>query len=65
VWVREHLKERRIYEAANGRMERLEKSALIIWNKHSHLAIDQTEEYEEWLEMCKKERGMYYYYYYY
>jgi len=36
--VKEHLKERRIHEAASGRMERLEKSALIIWNKHAHLA---------------------------
>lgn len=35
AWVREHLKERRMYEAASGRMDRLEKSALIIWNKHS------------------------------
>ena len=24
-----------MYEAASGRMDRLEKSALIIWNKHS------------------------------
>lgn len=58
LWVKEHLKERRIYEAAEGRMERLEKSALIIWNKHSHMAIDQREEYDEWLAMYRKERDM-------
>jgi len=28
LWVKEHLKERRIYEAASGRMERLEKSGM-------------------------------------
>lgn len=39
-------------------MERLEKSALIIWNKHAHLATDQHEEYEEWLQMYKKERDL-------
>ena len=57
-WVKEHLQERRIFEAAAGRMERLEKSALIIWNKHSHLAFDQKEEYAEWLAMYKRERDM-------
>lgn len=29
-----------MYEAASGRMQRLEKSALIIWNKHSVFLID-------------------------
>jgi hypothetical protein len=58
VWVKEHLRERRIYEAATGRMERLEKSALIIWNKHAHLATDQHEEYEDWLRMYRKERDL-------
>lgn len=58
LWVREHLKERRIYEAANGRMERLEKSALVIWNKHSHLAIDQKEDYEDWLNIQRKDREL-------
>jgi len=24
-------------DAANGRLSRLDKSAMIIWNKHSHL----------------------------
>ena len=30
LWVKEHLKERRIYEAASGRMERLEKSGKLL-----------------------------------
>jgi len=58
LWVREHLKERRIFEAAMGRMERLEKSALVIWNKHSHLAIEQKEEYEDWLNMQNKDTDL-------
>ena len=58
MWVREHLKERRIFEAAMGRMERLEKSALVIWNKHSHLAIEQKEEYEDWLRMQHKDTDL-------
>lgn len=57
-WIREHLKERRIYEAASGRMDRLEKSALIIWNKHSHLAIGLKEEYESWLLDYKHDRDI-------
>jgi hypothetical protein len=55
-WVKEHLKERKIYEASLGRLERLEKSALIIWNKHSHIAMDQKEEYQDWLETYKRDR---------
>eukprot|EP01038_Epipyxis_sp_PR26KG_P008891 gene8891-11991_t len=58
IWVKEHLKERRMYEASTGRMDRLEKSALIIWNKHSHLAIGQKEEYEDWLAMYYKDRDV-------
>jgi hypothetical protein len=58
VWVKEHLKERKIYEASMGRLERLEKSALIIWNKHSHLAIDTHEDYSDWLENYKKDRDL-------
>lgn len=58
IWVKEHLKERRMYEATVGRMDRLQKSALIIWNKHAHLAIGEKEEYDDWLEMYKKERDM-------
>ncbi len=56
VWVKEHLKERKIYEASIGRLERLEKSALIIWNKHTHLTSDQNEDYQEWLMTYKKDR---------
>jgi hypothetical protein len=58
IWVKEHLRERRMYEAAGGRMARLEKSALIIWKKHSHLAISQKEDYEDWLNMYRKDRDM-------
>jgi hypothetical protein len=58
VWVKEHLKERKIYEASMGRLERLEKSALIIWNKHSHLAVDTKEDYTDWLENYKKDRDL-------
>lgn len=58
IWVKEHLRERRMYEAAGGRMSRLEKSALIIWKKHSHLAISQKEDYEDWLNMYRLDRDM-------
>jgi len=58
IWVKEHLRERRMYEAAGGRMSRLEKSALIIWKKHSHLAISQKEDYEDWLNMYRIDRDM-------
>jgi len=33
-------------------------AALIIWNKHAHLATDAHEEYEEWLQMYVKERDL-------
>lgn len=56
IWVKEHLKERKIYEASLGRLERMEKSALIIWNKHSHLTVDQKEEYHDWLMTYKQDR---------
>jgi len=39
-------------------MTRLEKSALIIWKKHSYLAISQKEDYEDWLAMYRKDRDM-------
>lgn len=58
MWVKEHLRERRIFEASLGRMRRLEKSALIIWNKHSHLAIDQDEDYIYWIESYRKDRSL-------
>jgi hypothetical protein len=47
-----------MYEAATGRMDRLEKSALVIWNKHSHLAITQKEDYEDWLIVYGKDRDL-------
>lgn len=56
IWVKEHLRERRIFEASLGRLERLEKTALIIWNKHAYLAVDIKEDYEDWLETYKKDR---------
>ena len=56
IWVKEHLRERRMYEAAAGRMERLKKSALIIWKKHSHLALGQKEDYEDWLKLYRQDR---------
>ena len=39
LWVKEHLRERRMYDAAAGRTARLEASAVLLWKKHSHLAI--------------------------
>jgi hypothetical protein len=59
-WIKELLKERRMYEAAVGRMERLEKSAMIIWNKHSsgQIAVDVKEDSEDWIISYKKDRGM-------
>lgn len=59
LWVKQHLRERRMYEAADGRMERLEKSALIIWNKHSHLAIHvNKEKYDDWMEKYRGDRDL-------
>lgn len=58
IWVKEHLRERRMYEASRGRLERLEKSALIIWNKHSYLAMAQQEDYQDWLNMYRRDRDM-------
>jgi hypothetical protein len=58
IWIKQLLRERRMYEASNGRMDRLEKSALIIWNRHSHLAISQKEEYDDWLSMYSKDRDI-------
>jgi glucan-binding YG repeat protein len=54
MWVKQHLRERRMYEAESGRMVRLEKSALIIWNQHAHLAIREKEDYELWLQEYKE-----------
>lgn len=42
-----------MYEAVDGRMSRLEKTALLIWNKHAHLALAQKEFYHEWLAMYR------------
>eukprot|EP01031_Cornospumella_fuschlensis_P028976 gene28976-34969_t len=56
LWVKEHLRERRIFEASLGRLERLEKTALIIWNKHAYLAVDIKEDYENWLQTYKRDR---------
>lgn len=58
IWVKQHLRERRMYEAVAGRMNRLEKSALIIWNKHSHLAIGEKEDASDWLILYRKDREM-------
>lgn len=59
LWVKQHLRERRMYEAAEGRMERLEKSALIIWNKHSHIAIHvNKEKYDDWLAQYRRDRDI-------
>ena len=49
AWMREQLMERRILEAAVGRMERLEKSALVLFEKHAHLAAGAHEVYQDWL----------------
>eukprot|EP00981_Chlorochromonas_danica_P005459 scaffold1091_cov164-Ochromonas_danica.AAC.82 len=56
VWVKEHLRERRIFEASLGRLERLEKTALIIWNKHAHLSLEVKEDYEDWLSTYQQDR---------
>ena len=56
IWIKEHMKERRMYEAAEGRMDRLKKSALVIWKKHSHLALAQKEEYDDWLKLYRRDR---------
>ena len=56
MWVKEHIRERRMYEAVGGRMERLEKSSLLIWNRHAHLAVSEKEEYQDWLEAFEKAR---------
>jgi hypothetical protein len=56
IWVKQHLRERRMVEAVTGRMERLEKSALIIWNKHSHLANGEEEAYKDWIDMYHKNK---------
>ena len=57
LWIRNNKREKRMKDAANGRLSRLDKSAMIIWNKHSHLAVNvQKEQYEEWITMYGKDR---------
>ena len=57
LWIRNNTREKRMKDAANGRLSRLDKSAMIIWNKHSHLAVNvQKEQYEEWITMYRKDR---------
>ena len=59
LWLRQHMRERRMMESAINRLRRLENSALIIWNKHSHLAITvQREQYEDWILMYRKDRDL-------
>ena len=59
LWIRNNTREKRMKDAANGRLSRLDKSAMIIWNKHSHLAVNvQKEQYEEWIHMYRKDRDM-------
>ncbi len=59
LWIRNNTREKRMKDAANGRLSRLDKSAMIIWNKHSHLAVNvQKEQYEEWINMYRKDRDM-------
>jgi len=61
LWVKEHLKERKIYEASIGRLERLEKSSLIIWNKHANMTKSQynsQNDYQEWLETYRQDRNL-------
>lgn len=56
IWVKEHIRERRMYEAVAGRMERLEKSSLLIWNRHAHMAVSEKEDYRDWLEAFTRSR---------
>jgi hypothetical protein len=56
LWIKEHIKERRMYEASSGRTARLEASAIVLWKKHSHLAISQSEDYEIWLSTYRRNR---------
>jgi hypothetical protein len=50
LWVKEHLRERRMYDAAVGRTSRLESAALLLWKRNSHLATKEKEDYELWFE---------------
>ena len=43
LWVKEHLRERRMYDASAGRTVRLESAAILLWKKNSHLAIQEAE----------------------
>jgi hypothetical protein len=56
LWIKQHLKERRMYEAAAGRTARMEASAILLWKKHSHLAMNSTEDYEMWLTVYERDR---------
>lgn len=61
LWVKEHLKERKIYEASIGRLERLEKSSLIIWNKHANMTKNQyntQSDYQDWLDAYRMDRNL-------
>ena len=59
LWIRNNTREKRMKDAASGRLSRLDKSAMIIWNKHSHLAVNvQKEQYEEWINMYRKDRDI-------
>lgn len=50
LWIKYHLRERRMMEASLGRIERIEKSAMVIWNKYSHLAIHVPRESYPWID---------------
>ena len=57
LWVKEHLRERRMYDAAVGRTARLESAALLLWKKNSHLATKEKEDYELWFDTFVKLRN--------
>lgn len=58
LWIKEHLREKRMYEASVGRTARLESSALLLWKRNAHMATREKEDYDMWIQSFTQGRTM-------
>ena len=57
VWMKQQILEQRIIQSSLNRTNALEKMALLIWNKNMHLAGEQKEFYDDWLNAYRTDRN--------